>query len=183
MTPTQSSAHQEIHRVFGEKGLECWKQLEGHLEAGAAILVLHLPASHAAICEQALTDFLAGRKSTHKSMRFQSEGEMLRAAECNRAGRGTPLDSAIEPTQQIGARCRQFRNCRSSKTVSKSNFSDEDALLSTANPRYSRRCVRLGSSTSQGGGLIQVPSRIRDLDVSQKVAMPQFEHQEPPNAG
>ncbi len=81
MTPIQSPAHQEILRVFGEKGLECWQQLEGHLEAGAAILVLHLPASHAEICEQALTVFLAGRKSTHKSVRFQSGGEMLGAAD------------------------------------------------------------------------------------------------------
>ncbi len=81
MTPTQSPAHQEIHRVFGEKGLECWKQLEGHLEAGAAILVLHLPASHAAICEQALTEFLGSRHGTHQSVQFQSEGEMLRAAD------------------------------------------------------------------------------------------------------
>jgi len=81
MTPIQSPAYQEILRVFGERGLECWKQLEGHLEAGAAILVLHLPASRAAICEQALTEFLASRQSAHKSVRFQSEGEMLRAAD------------------------------------------------------------------------------------------------------
>lgn len=73
MTPTQSSGHQEILRVFGEKGLECWKQLEGHLEAGVAILVLHLPASHAGICEQALAEFLSNCQSTYKPVQFQSE--------------------------------------------------------------------------------------------------------------
>ncbi len=81
MTPIQSPAHQEILRVFGEKGLECWKQLEGHLEARAAFLVLHLPASHAAICEQALTEFLTTRQSIYKPVKFRSEGEMLRSAD------------------------------------------------------------------------------------------------------
>ena len=73
--------HQEIARTFGEKGLERWRELEGHVEAGAAILVLNVSAENAAICEQALTEFLSTRQSARQPVKFQSELEMLRVAD------------------------------------------------------------------------------------------------------
>jgi tetratricopeptide (TPR) repeat protein len=73
--------HQEIARLFGEAGLECWRQLEGHIEAGAAILVLHVSPANVAVCEQALVEFIASRQRTCNSVQFQSEAEMLRASD------------------------------------------------------------------------------------------------------
>jgi tetratricopeptide (TPR) repeat protein len=79
--PSNEPVYEEITRLFGESGLDRWKQWEGHLEAGAALLVLHVAPANAAVCERALAAFLARRQIAHKAMHFQSEREMLRSVD------------------------------------------------------------------------------------------------------